>query len=230
MSNRLKKSVFYQVYFPKVENKPVTKTASFRKFYRNHLKPSAKVLNTSWVVFDLETTGFNKDHDRIIEIGATKYHCGKEIDNFSTLVNVDRSIPEVVKKLTGISESMLIGKPKIFSVIPKFMDFIKGSLLVCHNSSFDMNMLGAELTRHNITMDYDCLCTLKMARDLLHDIADRKLVTIASYYNLSYETQHRSLSDARITAKVLNNLLNDHPSLSTWHDLKEYAHAVIKKY
>ena len=223
MSNRLKHSIFHKVFFPP-KTTQVSDSFYFRKSYRNHLDPNTDIFKTSWVVFDLETTGLNKNVDRVIEIGAVKFIDGEEMDRFSSLVNTTKAIPDLIKNLTGITNQMLEGKPTIDQLIPKLIEFFKGSLLVCHNTAFDMIMLDAELKRINIAIDFDCLCTLKMARDLVVDISDRKLVTLAKYYNLEYTTHHRSLSDASVTGQVLKKILADYPKLKTWNDLRCYAH------
>lgn len=221
---RLRHSVFHQVLFAPEERCQTPAAFSFRQTYRYRMRDDEELMRVPWVVFDLETTGFHKHADRIIEVGAVKYIGGKEVDGFSSLVHVDIPIPAAVQKLTGIEPSMLEGQRSAHEVIPEFIEFLQGSLLVCHNSSFDMVMLGAELGRQNIQMDYSCLCTLKMAREILAHLPNRKLGTVAEYFALPYETRHRSLADARITAVVLTKMLGLRPELKTWKDTLLYAH------
>ncbi|MCY4444530.1 MAG: 3'-5' exonuclease [Proteobacteria bacterium] len=221
--DKLKHSMFYQVLFPP-EDQTQSRHFTLRKTYRYQIQPEESIRSATWVVFDLETTGFHKHSDRIIEVGATKYRGQKEIESFSSLVYTDVAIPPTVQSLTGIDPSMLVGKPTMTEVLPQFLEFIQGSLLVCHNSAFDMNMLGAELQRQNIVVDYSCLCTLKMARDLLSHLANKKLVTIAEYFGFSYTTQHRSLEDARVTGQVFQKMLDDAPHLQKWKHMSLYAH------
>lgn len=220
----LKHSVFYEVLFPPKKSLTQVPAFSFRRSHRYHIRDHEELMKIPWVVFDLETTGFHKHTDRIIEVGAVKYLGGEEVGNYSSLVKVDIPIPKVVQKLTGISEDMLVDQRGIADVLPEFIDFLGGSLLVCHNSSFDMTMLGAELSRQNTVLEYSCLCTLKMARELLCDLPNRKLGTIAEHFGLVYETRHRSLSDARVTALVLRLMLEQRASLITWKDVLAYSH------
>lgn len=186
------------------------------------------MLEVPWVIFDLETTGFSKDADRVIELGGAKYLGGEEVGQFSELVSVDRPIPREVQKITGIDPSMLKGKPTIAEVIPQFIEFIEGSILVCHNSAFDMMMMEAELRRLNICLEYPCVCTLKMSRALLSSLPSRKLVSLAEHYEIPYDTLHRSLDDSRITAQVLLAMLKTElptSSQTSFGDLKPFYHS-----
>ncbi|MCY4380034.1 MAG: 3'-5' exonuclease [Proteobacteria bacterium] len=224
MSAKLKHSPFYSVFFPPKDTTPI-KTVSLRQTYRFQVKPEQKIIDVPWVIFDLETTGFSRESDRIIELGGMKYMGTKEVDHFSTLVKVDRVIPKEVQKLTGINPAMLEGKPRISEAIPKFIEFIKGSVLICHNSSFDIPMMEAELSRQNMVLDYPCLCTLKMARDLLSDLPSKKLTSLAEHYQVAYHTQHRSLDDARVTGIVFRNMLESLSLSSTYASLARYYHS-----
>ena len=105
---------------------------------QEHIKVrnSAK-FDGKYVVFDLETTGFSNRNDAITEIGAIKVENGEIVDEFSQLINPERPIPEKIQKLTGITNEMVVDKPKISEVLPKFLDFCKDSILVAHNSDFD---------------------------------------------------------------------------------------------
>ena len=221
---RLHHSVFHQVLFPPKREAENLKAFSFLKTYRYQIRPNEELLGIPWVVFDLETTGLHKHADRIIEVGAVKFLGGREVGRFSSLVKADIPIPPAVERLTGITQEMLVDQRSAHEVIAEFIEFLQSSLLVCHNSAFDMGMLGAELQRQNIQMDYSCLCTLKMAREVLVHLPNKKLGTLAEYFALPYETRHRSLSDARVTGAVLGKMLHLKPELKTWQDALPYAH------
>ena len=100
-----------------------------------------------FVAFDLETTGLSSHTDRIIEIGAVILKNGKEVDRFQTFVDPERPLDRKIVELTGITEEMLQGAPKIEEVLPKFLDFIGGRVLVAHNSDFDTGFIRAECAR-----------------------------------------------------------------------------------
>lgn len=224
---KLKYSVFHEVLFPPQPPAPPPRQLTLQQTYRLQMKPMQRIIEVPWVIFDLETTGLSKESDRIIELGGAKYFQGRQVDQFTTLVYVDRYIPPAVQKLTGIDATMLEGQPTASAVIPEFMQFIEGALLVCHNSQFDMTMLGAELKRQNIIMNYPCVCTLKMARSWLAQLTSRKLSRLADHYSLSYDTLHRSLDDAKLTAKVFIKMLEERSALATatLGELKPYCHA-----
>lgn len=224
---KLKYSVFHEVLFPSQPALQVPQQLTLQQTYRLQIRREQRIIEVPWVIFDLETTGLSKESDRIIELGGTKYVQGQQVDQFSTLIYVDRYIPLAVQKLTGIDATMLEGKPTAATVIPEFMRFIEGALLVCHNSQFDMTMLGAELKRQNIVMNYPCVCTLKMARSWLAQLTSRKLSRLADHYSLAYDTLHRSLDDAELTAQVFIKMLEERSVLATatLGDLKPYCHA-----
>ena len=89
----------------------------------------------TFVVFDIETTGFSPKKNKIIEIGAVKVVDGRITDKFSTFVNPDVPIPFDIEKLTGINDSMVLPYPKIDVILPQFLEFVGDAVLVAHNAS-----------------------------------------------------------------------------------------------
>lgn len=225
MSKQLEHSIFHQVLFPDIseEQSSGSQNLCLRRSLSFHLPPGQEVRNTPWVIFDFETTGLSPQVDRVIEIGALKYLDGEVIGEMSTLISVDIPIPDVVQNITGITPSMLVNQPKIADYMPKFLDFIEGSVLVAHNAEFDMSMLLAEANRLGIDIDWACFCTLKLARDVLADLPRKNLDSLAEHYELEFEARHRSIGDAKVTVAVLNNMLSDEARhLKTWKDFEPY--------
>ena len=109
------------------------------------VNPKGQSLDDTYVVFDLETTGFSAKSDKIIEIGAVKVEKGEIIDRFSTFVNPEIPIPFRIEQLTSINDNMVIQAPKIEEVLPKFMEFCKGCIMVAHNADFDMSLYFCQL-------------------------------------------------------------------------------------
>ena len=107
-----------------------------------------------FVVFDIETTGFSPIHNRIIEIGAVKIENGEMTGKFSTFVNPDVPIPFEIEKLTGINDEMVIGAPMIEQVLPQFMEFCQGAVLVAHNANFDMGFIMENAARLGLPRDF----------------------------------------------------------------------------
>ena len=100
-----------------------------------------KTLSQSFVVFDIETTGFSSTNDKITEIGAVKIENYKVVDRFSEFINPERDISYKIQNLTGITNDMVKDKPTIEEVFPKFLEFIGDSVLVAHNADFDMGFI-----------------------------------------------------------------------------------------
>jgi len=165
--------------------------------------------NTEFVVFDLETTGAKAPPCRITEIGAYRVKGGEVLDKFQTLVNPQTPIPSFIVGLTGITDEMVADAPLFEDVAHDFLEFIGDSVLVAHNSGFDMRFLNHEIGR--VFPDYKlanpCLCTVQLSRRLLPDIRNHKLVTVAEHYSIDLVNHHRASADAYATAHIFVNLL-----------------------
>ena len=141
---------------------------------------------TTFVVVDLETTGGSADTEAITEIGAVKVRGGEVVGEFATLVDPGRSIPPYIVELTGITTAMLIGAPRIERVLPGFLEFARGSVLVAHNARFDMGFLQAAASRLDIAWPrFRVLCTVKLARRVLtrDEAPSVKLSALASLFH-----------------------------------------------
>lgn len=155
-------------------------------------------------VFDLETTGLSPDYgDRITEIGAIKL-CGNKLCGvFQTLVNPGRKIPEKIVEITGITNEMVADKPTISQVLPLFVEFAGGDVLVAHNAKFDTSFLRYELKECGINRNFETYCTLLNSRKEVKTSANFKLSTLKNHFNLKpMGAMHRALSDAYVTAQL----------------------------
>lgn len=163
----------------------------------------------TFCVLDLETTGGSAQDDRITEIGAVKYRGGECLGTFQTLVNPERSIPPYITVLTGITESMILPAPRIEAVLPSLTHFIGDSVIVAHNSRFDIGFLNASLIRADRDpLTNRVLDTVPLARRLVRDeVPDCKLATLASRLRLAHQPNHRALDDALTTADLLHFLI-----------------------
>jgi DNA polymerase III epsilon subunit family exonuclease len=227
MSNgQLAYSMFYDVMFPKADQalgQDVTETLTLRRLKRFLPELKREVREMPIVVFDLETTGLDPHADRIIEVGAMKLEGLKVVSEFSSLVHTDIELTDDIVRMTGITPDMLKGQPKIDQVLPKFLEFIEGSVLVAHNAEFDMSMIKATCSRAGVDLEWPCFCTLKMARVFLADLENKKLDTLASHYGLTFEARHRAIGDIKVTVGVLNELLrNEAAHLRQWHQFEPY--------
>jgi DNA polymerase III epsilon subunit family exonuclease len=167
------------------------------------------LLETEFVVFDLETTGAKTPPCRITEIGAYKIKNGKISDEFQTLVNPETPIPPFITGLTGISDRMVRNAPRFSDVAEKFLEFIDDSVLVAHNAHFDMRFLNHEIGRiyESYRMGNPHLCTVHLSRKLLPDLANHRLHTVAEYYAIYIKNRHRAADDALATANIFCNFL-----------------------
>lgn len=159
-------------------------------------------LDSSYVIFDLETTGFSPELNNIIEIGAVKVKDGKIIDSFSAFVNPKEPIPFRIEQLTGINDGMVINAPGIETVLPEFLDFSKDCVMVAHNADFDTSFIIKKAHLLGLKPEFTIVDTVSMARILLPQLNRFKLDTVAKALNISLENHHRAVDDAECTAYI----------------------------
>ncbi|MFR9181421.1 MAG: PolC-type DNA polymerase III [Dorea sp.] len=159
-------------------------------------------LNDTYVVFDLETTGFSPIKDKIIEIGAVKVENGVITDKFSTFVNPKVPIPFEITNLTGITDDMVMEAPDIETILPQFLEFVGDAVLVAHNASFDVSFIEQNCRYQDITPDFTSVDTVAMARILLPTLSKFKLNVVANALHISLENHHRAVDDAEATAEI----------------------------
>jgi DNA polymerase III epsilon subunit family exonuclease len=218
--------MFQDVLFPRdadAVGSAEGQTLQLRRLKRFLPLPEHQIWSGSVVVFDFETTGLDPETDRIIEIGAIKLVNMQPVAEFSSLVSTDIELTEDIVRLTGITPEMLKGQPEVEDVLPKFMDFIEGSVIAAHNAEFDLSMLRASLSRMGIDLEWPCFCTLKMARELLPDLERKNLDTLAEHYNLTFEARHRSIGDVKVTCGVLSGMLaKEAQHLLQWNHMQNF--------
>ncbi len=160
-----------------------------------------------YVVFDLETTGLHAASDEIIEIGAVKLRGNETVDEFHALVKPDTLPENNIKDMTGISETELTSAPAIKEVLPIFLRFCEGCVLVAHNATFDYRFVRAAV-RSVMGEDWShpYIDTLALSRAMLKT-KSHKLDSVASYLNLGSFKHHRGLEDAKITARIFKRFV-----------------------
>ncbi len=163
-------------------------------------------LNDKYVVFDIETTGFNPQKNKIIEIGAVKVVGGEITDRFSTFVNPSEPIPYRITQLTSITDKMVEDAPYITEVLPRFLDFCEGCSLVAHNAGFDTGFIRQKARDLAIDTDFTYLDTVAMARAQLPELGKFKLDNVAKALKVSLEHHHRAVDDAECTAHIFLKL------------------------
>ncbi len=162
----------------------------------------------SFVVFDLETTGFSPVSDRIIEIGAVRIEGGKITDRFSAFVNPKIPIPFRIEQLTSISDSMVQDAQTIEDVLPAFLKFADGAVLVGHNVFFDVSFIEENCDRLGIGHDFTYADTVTLARSLLPNLGRFRLDTVAKALGIALGHHHRAVDDAECTAHIFLKFLD----------------------
>lgn len=161
-----------------------------------------QTLNDTYIVFDLETTGFSSIKDKIIEIGAVKVVGGEIVDSFSTFVNPKRPIPFEITKLTSITDEMVMDYPDIETLLPEFLKFVGDGILVAHNAGFDVGFIEQNCRYQDIEPHFTYVDTVALARVLLPTLSKYKLNVVAKALNISLENHHRAVDDAKATAEI----------------------------
>ncbi|MCR4806921.1 MAG: PolC-type DNA polymerase III [Lachnospiraceae bacterium] len=166
-----------------------------------------QTLNDTFVVFDIETTGFNPVRNNIIEIGAVKIVNGQIKDRYSTFVNPREPIPFRISQLTSITDQMVEDAPYITEVLPEFLKFCEGSVLVAHNARFDTGFIKQKARDLAIETDLTYIDTVAMARAQLPELGKFKLDHVAKALKISLDHHHRAVDDAECTALIFLKLV-----------------------
>lgn len=184
----------------------------------------------TFCVVDLETTG-GAETDMITEFGAVKVRAGEVLGEFQTLVNPRAHIPALIAVLTGITNQMVAQAPGLRQVLPAFLSFAQGTVIVAHNAPFDVGFL----RRACESLEYPfprwpVLDTASLARQILlrDEVPNCKLSTLARHFRTAVAPNHRALTDARATVDVLHALIERVGNLGvhTIEDLQEFTRRV----
>jgi DNA polymerase-3 subunit epsilon len=188
----------------------------------------------TFVVVDLETTGGSPAAGHgITEIGAVKVRGGVVLGELQTLVDPGEPIPPFIAVLTGITDAMVAGSPRIGAVLPQFLEFAHGCVLVAHNAPFDVGFLRAAAEQHGVAWPrFGVVDTAQLARRVVtrDEAPNCKLGTLARVFHASTTPTHRALDDARATVDVLHGLLERVGPLGvqSWEDLRGFSGRVAE--
>lgn len=176
---------------------------------------STPLIDVTFCVLDLETTGAVPTTCEITEIGAVKYRGGELLGTFQTLIDPGAPIPPSITILTGITHAMVVDAPTISEVLPTFLDFIGDSVIVGHNVRFDLSFLNAAAERDGLgRLGQKSSDTASLARRLIRgEVRNLRLKTLASHFRSPTTPNHRALEDARATAHIFHSLLERAGSL-----------------
>ncbi len=168
-----------------------------------------RIDDSEFVVFDLETTGFNPWKEDLLEIGAFKIKNGEIIEEFKSLIRPGKEISPEIEKLTGISSAMVKDAPEPKEVLKKFAEFAADGVLVAHNAEFDVGFLKAKF---QLFFDEKlvpvCLDTLGLARAVWPNFKSYRLNAVAKELGIELQNHHRAVDDARCTTGILLKALD----------------------
>ena len=193
------------------------------------------LLDETYVVFDLETTGLYADKgDSIIEIGAVKMINGKIIDTFDTFVNPNVKLSSEIISITGITDEMLVDAPNEEDAVKTFIDWVGEYPMVAHNAKFDISFTNSAYRKYNLgVLNNTLIDTLGLSRYLESNERYHNLATLVVRYNIPWdeEKHHRADYDAKGTALILDKMLKKLSlnNINTMSELKRY-HSIILKY
>ena len=187
-------------------------------------------LNETYVVFDIETTGFSPVSNRIIEIGAVKVKEGEILDRYSTFINPGVPIPYEIEKLTSITDVMVEDAPGIEEVLPQFLDFCEDCVLVAHNAAFDMGFITENAARQGLPMDATSVDTMVISRVLLPHQNKHTLDALCKVFDISLENHHRAVDDAEATAHIFLKFLSmlKEEGVTTLQELNTFARPSVE--
>ncbi len=199
-----------------------------KSFVRNSV--DKRLDEVTYVVFDIETTGFSAKHDKIIEIGAVKLNKDGEVaEVFSQFINPEVPIPYEIEQLTSINDHMVMNAPTIEVVLPMFLEFCKDSVLVAHNASFDTGFIREKCRNLGYEYNFTSLDTMTIAQVLIPELGRFNLDRMCNYFNLKNNHHHRACDDADVTAKIfleLMKLIRD-KKIDTIDELNEYGNTSV---
>jgi DNA polymerase III subunit epsilon len=185
------------------------------------------LIDTTFVVLDLETTGLSPASDRITEVGAVKVRGGEVLGELRTFVHPGCSIPPAITAVTGITDAMVRDAPSIAAVLPTVLRFLGDAVLVAHNAGFDVGFLrAAAAATGRPPFEPVVVDTARLARRLLRDeVRDCRLATVAQHLRARTRPEHRALADARATVDVLHGLIERAGAYgaTTLEDLRDLA-------
>jgi len=189
----------------------MTKSPSFpEESYAQFLQ--TPVLESTFTVFDLETTGGNPSHNGITEVFALRFHKGVVVDTFYSLVNPQTPIPPMIRRMTGITPAMVKDAPVISAILPQLLAFLEGSVLVSHNTQGDLTFLRYFAERDaQVQLKNFYLCTHLLGEKLWPASPRKNLSGLADFLGIALDTVHRAQADTYITLELFKKILEKFP-------------------
>jgi DNA polymerase III subunit epsilon len=160
-----------------------------------------------YAIVDIETTGGMAKRDKIIEIAVVVHDGYAIVDQFSSLINPDRSIPYEITRITGIDNDMVTDAPRFYEVAKEFILITQGAIFVAHNVNFDYSFIREEFDRLGYTFSMRQLCTVKLSRKSFPGLRSYSLGNLINHFDIRVNARHRALDDAIATAQIFGMIL-----------------------
>jgi DNA polymerase III subunit epsilon len=170
---------------------------------------AAEGLPQDLVFVDLETTGGSAAYDRITEVGLVRVTNGELVEEWSSLVNPERSIPAYIEAFTGIRNDMVRDAPRFAEIAAIVRQKLQGALFVAHNARFDYSFLRSEFLKSQVNFSAQVLCTVKLSRRLFPEYVRHSLDAVMERNGLTCGSRHRALGDAKVLHDFWSKLRRD---------------------
>ncbi|RPH31992.1 MAG: exonuclease [Bacteroidales bacterium] len=161
-----------------------------------------------YAIIDIETTGGNHQRDKITEIAVYVHDGSKVIDEFTTLINPERSIPYYITQMTGITDDMVANAPRFFEIARKIVELTVGKVFVAHNAPFDYRFIQSEFKQLGYEFERETICTVRLSRKLIPGKSSYSLGNLCNDLGIRITDRHRAAGDALATVKLLELLLS----------------------
>ena len=164
--------------------------------------------DTTYVVFDVETTGLSAVYDTIIELAAVKFKNGEIVDKFERFANPHQPLSQTIIDLTGITDDMLKDAPEVEEVLTEFNEWMGDDILVAHNAGFDISFINQGFEKIGIEQTNNpVIDTLELARFILPQLKTHRLNGLCKHYGIELTQHHRAIYDTEATAYLLWRLI-----------------------
>ncbi len=178
------------------------------------------VRKLEFVAFDTETTGLIAANERVVEVSGVRFSLDGEIGTFDELVNPGQPIPGAAARVHKITDAQVVDAPAIGHVLPRFIEFAEGAILLAHNAEFDVTFLNQEALRCGYKMPrVPVVDTVELSRLLRADLPNHKLETISKAFGFPAPTYHRALADSQTLQQCFEHLIAEGPVDGTLADL-----------
>ena len=171
-----------------------------------------------FAIVDIETTGGNAIRDKITEIAIYLHDGNKIVDEFSSLINPECTIPPFISRLTGISDEMVENAPRFFEVAKQIVRITDGAVFVAHNVLFDYGFIRQSFKSLGFNYSRDYLCTVRLSRKVLPGFKSYSLGNLCNNLNINIENRHRANGDALATVKLFELIISKNESENGFED------------